>query len=224
MTISENLTQIIKNIPSNVKLVAVSKTKPVNDIKEAYDWGQRLFGENKALEMRDKYLVLPKDIQWHFIGHLQSNKVKYIVPFVSMIHSVDSLKLLQEIEKEAKKCNRIVDCLLQISLSDEETKFGMNKQEAEKLLSSDGYLNMKSVNLCGVMGIGSITNNKEQTRKEFSFLTQVFLYLKHKYFSNNNEFKEISMGMSDDFQIAIEEGSTVIRIGSTVFGQRNYNI
>jgi pyridoxal phosphate enzyme (YggS family) len=224
MTIAENLNKIINVLPDNIKLVAVSKTKPVSDILQAYRAGQRIFGENKALEMRDKHAELPHDIQWHFIGHLQTNKVKYIAPFVALIHSVDSLKLLSEIEFQAAKNNRTIDCLLQINLSNEETKFGMDKAEACSLLSSAEYLAMKYIRLCGVMGIGSITDDKYQTSKEFAFLRETFCDLKQSFFTSNDYdcFTQISMGMSDDYEIAIAEGSTIVRIGSTIFGSRNY--
>ncbi|MDR1006388.1 MAG: YggS family pyridoxal phosphate-dependent enzyme [Bacteroidales bacterium] len=220
MSIQSEIKSITKLLPNNIKLVAVSKTKPIEDIKEAYDCGQRLFGENKALEMRDKHAVLPEDISWHFIGHLQTNKVKYIVPFVSMIHSVDSLKLLNEINKEARLKGRIIDCLLEIRIATEETKFGMNEAEAAILLSSQQFSQMENINIRGVMGIGSITDDKEQTRAEFAHLRQIFLKFKERYFANNALFSEISMGMSSDYQIGIEEGATIIRIGSTIFGSR----
>jgi len=224
MSIAENILKITKSLPENVKLIAISKTKPVCDILQAYKAGQRLFGENKALEMRDKHKELPEDIQWHFVGHLQSNKVKYIANFVAMIHSIDSLKLLAEVEKEAKKNGRTIDCLLQISLSNEETKFGMSITEVENLLSSEQYKEMTHIKVCGVMGIGSVTDDKQQTGKEFAFLRKTFFDLKLRFFADDSVFSQISMGMSDDYKIAVEEGSTMIRIGSTIFGFRNYNV
>lgn len=222
MSIAENLKKIEQEIPNNVKIIAVSKTHPKEMIQEVYDFGHRVFGENKAQEMTDKYEALPKDIQWHMIGHLQTNKVKYIAPFVSMIHSVDSLKLLKEIEKEAIKNNRVIDCLLQIDIANEDTKFGMLEKEAIELLSSEDFAQLKNIRTCGVMGIGSITVDINKTRQEFKNLKVTFLTLKEKFFKNEDYFTEISMGMSSDYDIAIEEGSTIVRIGSLIFGQRDY--
>ncbi|MDR1848275.1 MAG: YggS family pyridoxal phosphate-dependent enzyme [Bacteroidales bacterium] len=222
MTIAERIDRITKTLPNGVKLVAVSKTKPISDILAAYNSGQRLFGENKALEMRDKHALLPADIRWHFIGHLQRNKVKYIAPFVSVIHSVDSPNLLTEINKEATKNHRKIDCLLQIRLSNEETKYGMEVSEARTLLASEAIRELPNVQLCGVMGIGSITEDKSLTRKEFAALAATFREFKQRFFADNEAFCEISMGMSDDYCIAVEEGSTIIRIGSTIFGSRTY--
>ncbi len=222
MSIAENLKRIEQEIPNNVKIIAVSKTHPKEMIQEVYDFGHRVFGENKAQEMTDKYEALPKDIEWHMIGHLQTNKVKYIAPFVSMIHSVDSLKLLKEIEKEAIKNNRVIDCLLQIDIANEDTKFGMLEKEAIELLSSEDFAQLKNIRTCGVMGIGSITDNINKTRQEFKNLKVTFLTLKEKFFKNEDYFTEISMGMSSDYDIAIEEGSTIVRIGSLIFGQRDY--
>ncbi|MPL79613.1 Pyridoxal phosphate homeostasis protein [bioreactor metagenome] len=222
MSIAENLKKIEQEIPNNVKIIAVSKTHPKEMIQEVYDFGHRVFGENKAQEMTDKYEALPKDIEWHMIGHLQTNKVKYIAPFVSMIHSVDSLKLLKEIEKEAIKNNRVIDCLLQIDIANEDTKFGMLEKEAIELLSSEDFAQLKNIRTCGVMGIGSITDNINKTRQEFKNLKVTFLTLKEKFFKNEDYFTEISMGMSSDYDIAIEEGSTIVRIGSLIFGQRDY--
>ena len=206
----------------NTKLIAVSKTKPIENVQEAYDAGQRLFGENKALEMRDKYLALPKDIRWHFIGHLQTNKIKYIAPFVELIHSVDSLNLLTQINKEAIKNNRVIDCLLQIDIAHEETKFGLDDDSAKELLESEEFYQLKNIRICGLMGIGSITDDKSKTRQEFKHLRELFNCFKEKYFADCDYFSEISMGMSDDFEIAIEEGATYIRIGSSIFGARDY--
>ena len=222
MSIAENLKKIEQEIPNNVKIIAVSKTHPKEMIQEVYDFGHRVFGENKAQEMTDKYEALPKDIEWHMIGHLQTNKVKYIAPFVSMIHSVDSLKLLKEIDKEAIKNNRVIDCLLQIDIANEDTKFGMLEKEAIELLSSEDFAQLKNIRTCGVMGIGSITDNINKTRQEFKNLKVTFLTLKEKFFKNEDYFTEISMGMSSDYDIAIEEGSTIVRIGSLIFGQRDY--
>lgn len=222
MSIAENLKKIEQEIPNNVKIIAVSKTHPKEMIQEVYDFGHRVFGENKAQEMTDKYEALPKDIEWHMIGHLQTNKVKYIAPFVSMIHSVDSLKLLKEIEKEAIKNNRVIDCLLQIDIANEDTKFGMLEKEAIELLSSEDFAQLNNIRICGVMGIGSITEEINKTRQEFKNLKATFLTLKEKFFKNEDYFTEISMGMSSDYDIAIEEGSTIVRIGSLIFGQRDY--
>ncbi|MBO7225814.1 MAG: YggS family pyridoxal phosphate-dependent enzyme, partial [Bacteroidales bacterium] len=187
-----------------------------------YEAGQRLFGENKALEMRDKHEILPKDIRWHFIGHLQTNKVKYIAPFVELIHSVDSLNLLKQINKEAIKNNRVIDCLLQIDIAHEETKFGLEENEAEELLSSEEFAELKNVRICGLMGIGSITDDKNKTKKEFNNLKKYFDETKNKFFNSKSYFCELSMGMSQDFELAIEEGATLVRIGSSIFGARDY--
>lgn len=221
--IQENLNKIRNTIPLNVTLVAVSKTKPVTDLQEAYDAGQRIFGENKALEMRDKHQQLPKDIQWHFIGHLQTNKIKYIAPFVTLIHSIDSASLLEAVNKEAAKNNRIIDCLLQFHIAQEETKFGLDMKEATTLLESESFKNLKNINICGVMGMATFTDDNEQIRNEFKTLKNIFNTLKDSYFKDSEAFKEISMGMSDDYPIAIEEGATLVRVGSKIFGVRNYN-
>lgn len=222
--IKENLNRIKATIPSGVALVAVSKTKPVSDLQEAYDAGQRLFGENHALEMRDKHLALPTDIQWHFIGHLQTNKIKYIIPFVTIIHSIDSATLLEAVNKEAKKHERIVDCLLQFHIAQEETKFGLDLEEARQLLDSEAFKAMQHVRICGVMGMATFTDDHDEVRKEFKHLKAIFDTLKTEYFANQPQFKEISMGMSEDYPIAIEEGATLVRIGSKIFGARNYNV
>lgn len=224
MSVKDNLLKIQQSIPSNVTLIAVSKTKPAEDILEAYQAGQKVFGENKAQEMKEKYALLPKDIQWHMIGHLQENKVKYVVPFVSMIHSVDSLKILLAINKRALLCNRVVDCLFEMDISHEESKFGLSMEELISILSSEEYKQMANVRICGLMGIGSITEDREQTRKEFRTLKEMFLEIKQKFFSNSEYFSQISMGMSSDYDLAIQEGSTMVRIGSNIFGARNYNI
>ena len=222
--IQENLNIVRATVPSNVTLIAVSKTKPVSDLQEAYDAGQRIFGENKALEMRDKYQELPKDIQWHFIGHLQTNKIKYIAPFVTLIHAIDSLSLLEAVNKEAAKNNRVIDCLLQFHIAQEETKFGLDMEEAKSLLESESFKNLKNINICGVMGMATFTDDVVQVRNEFKNLRNIFEALKENYFKANDSFKEISMGMSDDYPIAIEEGATMVRVGSKIFGARNYNV
>jgi pyridoxal phosphate enzyme (YggS family) len=218
--IKENLSKIQSTIPSDVTLVAVSKTKPVADLQEVYDAGQRVFGENKVQEMTEKYELLPKDIQWHLIGHLQTNKVKYIAPFVSLIHSVDSMKLLNEINKEAKKNNRVIDCLLQFHIAEEETKFGLSIEEAKELLESKEFVEMQNVSIVGIMGMASFTENMETVRHEFRVLESYFQILKSHFFKFNHHFKEISMGMSGDYLLAIEEGSTMVRVGSSIFGTR----
>ena len=222
--IKENLDIIRATVPSNVTLIAVSKTKPVSDLQEAYDAGQRIFGENKALEMRDKHQVLPEDIQWHFIGHLQTNKIKYIASFVTLIHAIDSLSLLEAVDKEAAKNNRVIDCLLQFHIAQEETKFGLDLEEARAMLESESYKKLKNINICGVMGMATFTDDSAQVRNEFKSLKNIFETLKENYFVGNESFMEISMGMSDDYPIAIEEGATMVRVGSKIFGARNYNI
>lgn len=224
MSIKEQLAIVKSTLPTTTRLIAVSKTKPVEDLQQAYDAGQRVFGENKALEMRDKHEVLPKDIEWHFIGHLQTNKIKYIVPFVSLIHSVDSLNLLKEINKEAAKKGRAIDCLLQFHIASEDTKFGLDYTEAEALLNSEEYASMENIRIVGVMGMATFTSDTDKVRAEFKNLKTIFDKLKEKHFADSDSFKEISMGMSDDYKIAIEEGSTLVRVGSAIFGARNYAI
>ena len=218
--IQENLKAILSTIPSEVTLVAVTKTKPVSDLEQVYKAGQRIFGENKVQEMVDKHDQLPKDINWHLIGHLQTNKVKYIAPFVSMIHSVDSLKLLNEINKEAKKNNRTIDCLLQFHIAEEETKFGLSIEEAKEILESKEFVEMQNVSIVGIMGMASFTENTEKVRNEFRILESYFQILNSHFFKFNDDFKEISMGMSGDYLVAIEEGSTMVRVGSSIFGSR----
>jgi pyridoxal phosphate enzyme (YggS family) len=219
--IAENLKNTSAQIPNNVKLIAISKTKPVADLQEAYSAGQRDFGENKVQELIEKYPQLPDDIRWHFVGHLQTNKVKFIAPFVHLIHSVDSLKLLKEIDKEAKKNDRIVDCLLEFFIAEEDTKFGLDLSEANELIVGARHASpLQNIRICGVMGMATFTPDTEQIRKEFQTLHQIFRILKEKYFADQPHFCEISMGMSDDYPIAIEEGSTMIRLGSTIFGRR----
>lgn len=218
MNVRENLLKIKSELPSHVTLVAVSKTKPVEDIKEAYEAGQREFGENYVQELSDKYSQLPEDIKWHFIGHLQSNKVKYIAPFVYLIHGVDSLKLLQEINKQALKNNRVISCLLQIYIAQEETKFGLSFSECKELLTSEVYKNLKNINVIGFMAMASNTDDENQIRREFKSLKdfQSSLLPHYPFLST------LSFGMSSDYKMAIEEGSTMIRVGSSIFGIRNY--
>ncbi|MCW2120146.1 YggS family pyridoxal phosphate-dependent enzyme [Flavobacterium sp. 7A] len=219
MTIAENLQHIQTKLPKTVTLVAVSKTKPVNDLKQAYEVGQRIFGENKIQEMAEKREEMPKDIQWHMIGHVQSNKVKYMAPFVSLIHGVDSLKLLQEINKQATKNNRIIDCLLQLHIAEEETKFGLDEQELNELISSSEFAAMQNIQILGLMGMATFTDNQKQVKKEFTHLKSIFDTLKAKNPVHCN-LQTISMGMSGDYQLAIECGSTMVRIGSSIFGGR----
>lgn len=206
--------------PTHTKLIAVSKTKPVEAIMGLYEKGQRIFGENRVKELEEKHAALPKDIEWHAIGHLQTNKVKYIAPFVSLIHSVDSPRLLAEIDKQAGRNDRVIDCLLQFHIAEEETKYGLDLPEAEALLSSDGFSQMKNVRVVGVMGMATFTDDMEQVRREFHQLKSIFEKLKSRFFDEADAFREISMGMSGDYKIAIEEGSTMVRIGTLLFGAR----
>lgn len=221
VNIALNISILKQQIPSSVKILAVSKTKSVSDIMVAYNAGQRSFGENRVQELVAKKDQLPYDIEWHLIGHLQSNKVKYIVPFISMIQSVDSAKLLYIINTEAEKSGRIIDCLLQFHIAKEETKFGFNLEEVFQLLESEDFKRLRNVNVCGVMGMATFTDDMAFVRKEFKFLRKCFSILKEKYFQELEQFKEISMGMSVDYLTAVEEGSTIIRIGSLIFGERN---
>lgn len=216
MTIKDNLFRIKSTIPNHVTLVAVSKTKPISDLMEAYDAGQRIFGENKIQEMDEKWEAMPKDIQWHMIGHVQTNKVKYMAEFVSLIHGVDSLKLLEEINKQALKNNRIIDCLLQIHIAEEETKFGLSEEELNGILTSKAFQDMKNVRIVGLMGMATFTENQDQIKKEFLYLKSIF----EEFIIKNSQFKILSMGMSGDYQLAIECGSTMVRIGSSIFGGR----
>ena len=218
--IVKNLVNVQDSLIENVSLIAVSKTKPASDIQTLYNAGQRAFGENKVQELVEKYEVLPKDIEWHLIGHLQSNKVKYIAPFVHLIHGVDSFKLLKEINKEGVKCNRIIPCLLQFHIAQEETKFGFSFEEAQEMLESNEFVELQNVAIYGVMGMASFTENENQIHEEFQTLHNYFQLIKSHYFKFNPEFKELSMGMSGDYKIAMEEGSTMIRVGSTIFGSR----
>lgn len=222
MEIAENIRSLKSTLGENVALVAVSKTKPVSDIMEAYNAGQRIFGENKVQEMVAKRDLLPNDIQWHFIGHLQTNKIKYMAPFVSLIHSVDSEKLLVSISKEAEKNNRVIDCLLQIKIASEQTKFGMSPQDAQALLASGIQNKLSFVNIKGVMGMASFVDDESQVAAEFALLKKTFDNLKTGFFADSPAFNVVSMGMSDDYRIAITQGSNMVRIGSLVFGERHY--
>jgi hypothetical protein len=219
----EKYDEIRASLPAGVRLVAVSKFKPAEDISALYQHGQRVFGENHAQEMKAKYEILPQDIEWHFIGHLQTNKVKYIAPYVSLIHSIDSLDLLKEVNKHAVKNNRVIPCLLQFHIADEETKFGFTFEECAAMLNNSEFQELKNVKIHGVMGMATFTDDQEQVRGEFRHLHQIFQDLKVQYFAQEPDFKEISMGMSEDYPIAIEEGSTLVRIGSAIFGPRNYS-
>lgn len=214
--------QILEQLqPTQTKLVAVSKTKPAEAIQRLYDQGQRIFGESKAQELTPKYEELPKDIEWHMIGHLQRNKVKYIVPYISLIHSVDSPRLLKEVNKQARKEGRVIDCLLQFHIADEESKYGFSWDTAVELLEGDSYAQMEHIRIVGVMGMATFTENTDQVRQEFQQLHRIFKKLKADYFAGEERFKEVSMGMSGDYQIAIEEGSTMVRIGTLLFGERD---
>jgi len=218
--IASNISLLKSQIPSVVKLVAVSKTYPVTDIMEAYSSGQRCFGENRVQELLNKKDHLPGDIEWHLIGHLQSNKAKYIVPFINLIQSVDSYKLLVTINNEASKINRVVDCLLQMHIADENTKFGFTVNEFTEMVESKEFINLNYVRICGLMGMATFTSDADQVRREFRFLSDLFINYKSSHFAGNPDFKEISMGMSGDYKIAIEEGCTIVRIGSLIFGER----
>ncbi len=220
MSIAQNLLSIITRIKESVTLVAVSKTKPISDLMEAYDAGQRIFGENKIQEMAEKWQAMPKDIQWHMIGHVQTNKVKFMAPFVSLIHGVDSLKLLQEINKQAQKNNRIIDCLLQMYIAKEETKFGLDEAELDEILKSNEFQLLKNIRVVGLMGMATFTDNNDQIKGEFTYLKSIFEKTK-KLKTENCQLEIISMGMSGDYQLAIECGSTMVRIGSSIFGGRN---
>jgi pyridoxal phosphate enzyme (YggS family) len=218
MSIADKITAIKSTLPGNVRLVAVSKTKPADMVQEAYDCGQRVFGENKAQEMRDKQAVLPPDIEWHFIGHLQSNKIKYIAPFVSLIHSVDSFDLLKAIDKEAAKNNRVIPCLLQVYIANEDTKYGLDDAELFALLDELKINPLPHIAIYGLMGMATFTDDKAQVQLEFAHLGSLFKSIKEKY--TLPDFTELSMGMSGDYQLAIAEGSTLVRIGSDIFGGR----
>ena len=222
MTIAENLQEIKAQLPEHVTLVAVSKTKPIADLQEAYAAGQRIFGENKIQEMTEKWEQLPKDIQWHMIGHVQTNKVKFMAPYVALIHGVDSLKLLEEINKQAAKNNRIIECLLQIHIAEEETKFGFDASELEAILDAATFQNLKNIKVIGFMGMATFTEDNAQIQKEFQFLKYLFDQYQSVQWPNF-QLQTLSMGMSGDYQLAIACGSTMVRIGSSIFGVRNYS-
>jgi len=221
MSIAQNLLKIKSSLPSTITLVAVSKTKPISDLMEAYDAGQRIFGENKIQEMAEKWEAMPKDIEWHMIGHVQTNKVKFMAPFVSLIHGVDSLKLLEEINKQAKKNNRIIDCLLQIHIAEEETKFGLDEKELNEILHfvQNDKEGMKNIRIVGLMGMATFTDKQDQIKKEFTYLKSIF-DITNQLLTSNSQLLTLSMGMSGDYQLAIECGSTMVRIGSSIFGGR----
>ena len=221
MSVAENIAEIKNSLPKNVRLIAISKTRSQEEILEAYNFGQRDFGENKPQEMVSKALYLPKDIRWHLVGHLQTNKVKQIAPFVHLIHSVDSLKLLSEINKEGAKNNRVINCLLQFYIATEETKFGLSLDEGIALLESDEFKSLKNISITGVMGMASFTVDIERVKSEFHELFHIFNVLRNRFFTNLQHFTELSMGMSGDYQLAIEEGSTMVRLGTVIFGKRN---
>tara|TARA_R110002012_G_scaffold112890_2_gene258782 strand:+ start:4475 stop:5134 length:660 start_codon:yes stop_codon:yes gene_type:complete len=218
MTIAENLKKFNSELPTNVTLVAVSKTKPVSDLMEAYNAGQRVFGENKIQEMEAKWQEMPKDVEWHMIGHVQRNKVKYMAPFVSLIHAVDSLKLLKEINKEAKKNERIIECLLQIKIAEEDSKFGMDQGDAAALIASEDFKKFQNIKVIGLMGMATFTEDEKQVSEEFQRLKKIY----DQFRIINPEFTILSMGMSGDHKIAIANGSNMIRVGSAIFGERNY--
>ena len=222
MSYAQNYIRIKNSIPTNVKLIAVSKTHPVEAIEEVYSIGCRHFGENKVQELIQKHAALPKDIYWHMIGHLQTNKVKMIVPFVHLIHSIDSFKLLSEINKEAAKAQKKQNCLLQFYIAQEETKFGFTIEEALEMLRSPQFENLQSITITGVMGMASFTEDETIIKDEFSKLKAIFNELQKSFFHNNKEFDTISMGMSDDYELAIKEGSTMVRVGTSIFGNRFY--
>lgn len=222
MDIQQNLKEVLADIPQQVRLVAVSKFHPKEAIEAAYTAGQRIFGESKVQELEEKYASLPKDIEWHFIGHLQTNKVKYIAPYIAMIHAVDTYKLLAEIDRQAAKAGRTISCLLEIHIAQEESKYGFSLQECRDMLDEGSWKGLKKIRICGLMGMATYTDDTDQIRNEFKTLHDFFLELKQKHFQDTDSFKEISMGMSHDYQLAIEEGSTLVRIGSKIFGERNY--
>lgn len=222
MDIQQNLKEVLTDIPQHVRLVAVSKFHPKEAIEAAYTAGQRIFGESKVQELTEKYTALPKDIEWHFIGHLQTNKVKYIAPYIKMIHAVDTYKLLTEIDRQAAKVDRNIACLLEIHIAKEESKYGFTLQSCRDMLKEGSWKELKNITLSGVMGMATNTDDTNQIRQEFKTLHDFFIELKQTYFNEQNTFKEISMGMSHDYRLAIEEGSTLIRVGSKIFGERNY--
>lgn len=220
--IQEEIKRIQAELPESVRLVAVSKFHPTEALQEAYEGGQRVFGESKVQEMTMKYEILPKDIEWHFIGHLQTNKIKYMAPYVALIHGVDSYKLLAEINKQAWKVGRIIPCLLQIHIAQEETKFGFSTDECRAMLEAGEWKTLNNIRIAGVMGMATNTKDEKQIAREFGILADFFHEMKETHFQDSNDFKEISMGMSDDYPLAIQKGSTLIRIGSRIFGERHY--
>ena len=222
MYIADNLRQVQTELPQGISLVAVSKFHPIEAIEEAYRCGQRIFGESKVQELTEKYEKLPKDIEWHFIGHLQTNKIKYMIPYVSLIHGIDTYKLLTEVNKYAAKINRTVNCLLQIHIAREETKFGFSPKECTDMLAKGEWKELTHVHICGLMGMASNTDDAEQIIQEFRSLHSLFIEIKQKWFAQSSSFCELSMGMSHDYPLAIAEGSTMVRIGSKIFGERNY--
>lgn len=219
MEISENIKKYKEELGENVTLVAISKTKPNSDLMEAYEAGQRVFGENKIQEMTEKWEALPKDIQWHMVGHVQRNKVKYMAPFVSLIHAVDSLKLLKEIDKEAKKNERVISCLLQIKIAEEDSKFGLDADEAKKILASEEFTALKNIQVKGLMGMATFSDDEGKVKGEFDYLKSVYEDFKKE----QPNFEVLSMGMSGDYKLALTCGSNMVRIGSAIFGERNYN-
>ena len=223
MSIADNLKQVLTELPQGVRLVAVSKFHPNEAIEETYQAGQRIFGESKVQEMTAKYESLPKDIEWHFIGHLQTNKIKYMIPYVAMIHGIDTYKLLEEVNKQAAKADRIVNCLLQIHVAQEETKFGFSPEECKEMLAIGAWKELSHIRLCGLMGMASNTDNTEQIDCEFRLLDRLFQEIKTTWFADSTNFRELSMGMSHDYHQAIAAGSTMVRVGSKIFGERNYN-
>lgn len=222
MSIADNLKQVLAELPQGVRLVAVSKFHPNEAIEEAYEAGQRIFGESKVQEMTAKYESLPKDIEWHFIGHLQTNKIKYIAPYVALIHGVDTYKLLTEINKQAAKAERVVNCLLQIHVAQEETKFGFSPEECKEMLSEGEWKQLSHIRICGIMGMASNTDNEEQISREFRLLSRLFNEIRGEWFASSDTFRELSMGMSHDYHEAISAGSTLVRVGSKIFGEREY--
>lgn len=222
MSVTDNLKQVLAGLPAGVRLVAVSKFHPNEAIEEAYAAGQRIFGESKVQEMTGKYESLPKDIKWHFIGHLQTNKIKYMAPFVSMIHGIDSYKLLAEVNKQAAKAERIIDCLLQLHIAQEETKFGFSFDECREMLTAGEWKSLANIRICGLMGMATNTDSEEQIIREFRSLHTFFEEVKKEFFVGRTFFRELSMGMSDDYPLAIAEGSTLVRVGSKIFGERIY--
>lgn len=222
MSIKSNLLDVLSQLPEGVRLVAVSKFNPNEAIMEAYEAGQRIFGESKVQEITEKYESLPKDIEWHFIGHLQTNKIKYIVPYVSMIHGIDSYKLLSEVNKQAEKVGRVIPCLLQIHIAQEETKFGFSFDECREILAREEWKELTNISIQGLMGMATYTDSSKQIETEFCSLNNFFTEIKQEYFAQKQDFKELSMGMSHDFPLAIAGGSTLVRVGSKIFGERIY--